>query len=405
MKVLDISFDIGVTAREKIYSILMGIFWCSNLAFYLVPVFTRLGAENGHNAVPVFLLLMSVLCVGIWKKQFRFSDILLYLSFVAIFYGSVLFYPDTAKFIDEANDRIMIQSLPYLFFGLIFCYYKCFNALHLISLIAIGCNVLFFYLMTGMSTYKGELEDENMNAAYMLIPAMMVVTYHMLDEKKMIDIVALAVGVLLLMFMGTRGPLVIYVFFVALYIVFFTKTKHPKLVKTVAALFATVFYWFSDAIAMALMVVSSSLGMSTRVFESMLEDNMIGMNASNGRDEIAADLMNHLIEANPWGGFGLGSDKVYNGFFYSHNVIVEILFSFGFLVGGVMLVALGVLIYKAFMRCTSREERLFLLALFCSGFLKVCFSSRFVWEPHFYMLIGVCISIVRKYKDSNGIIK
>lgn len=390
---------IGNTGQEKIYAILMGFCWCSNLAFYLIPVLSRFGMSNPHNGAPVLLVLTAFFCLSVWKKQFRLTDVLLYLLFVTIYYGSVSFYPDTEAFIEESNDQIVIQSMPYLFLGLLFCYDRCSTALHLMSIVAIACNVLFFYLMSGMSKFDGSLEEENMNAAYWLMPALMVVTSHMLQRKKLLDIVAWAVGLLLLLFMGTRGPLVIYVFFVASHVVFFTKTKHPKLVKVFTILVAIVFYRFSDVIAMGLMAVSSSLGMSTRIFESMLEDNMIGLSASSGRDSIISGLMTHLIEDNPWGGYGLGSDLQYDGQYYSHNVIVEILFSFGFWVGGIMILALAILIWKAFKSCTSREERIFLMAMFCSGFMKVCFSSRFVWEPHFYMLIGVCIAIVRKGKQ------
>lgn len=390
--------NIGRTPTDRIYAILMGFCWCSNLAFYLIPVVNRLGFSDPHNAAPLLLVFVSLFCVSVWKQSFRISDIFLYLAFVAIYYGSVFFYPNTATFIEEANDQIIIQSMPYLFFGLILNYERCRDALHLFSIAAIALNIVFFYLMSGMSKFEDSLGGEQMEFAYMFLPALLVVTYHALIDRKLIDIGATVVGALLLMFMGTRGPLVIYVFFIAAYFIFFVETRRPKLVKSAIALVAVVFYAFSDLIAMGLMAISASFGMSTRVFESMLSDNMIGLEASRGRDEIIMDLMNHLITDNPWVGYGLGSDKEYNGLFYSHNVIVEILFSFGFIAGGIMLVALAVLIWKAFKSCKSREERIFLMAMFCSGFMHVCFSSRFVWEPHFYMLIGVCIAINNKFK-------
>lgn len=395
-------FNIGITAHEKQYSILMGLCWCLNLKFYLIPILNRFGISDPHNGTPVFFVLLALFCVSAWKNRFKAKDILLYLSFVSLYYLSELFYPNTASFVDEVKDRVLIQSMPYLFIGLIFCYDRCRNALHLFSLVAIACNVLFFYLMSGMNKFDGSLENEQMNAAYWLLPSLLIVTFHAFEEKQWIDLLMTVIGTLLLLMMGTRGPIVIYVCFIAAYFVFFTNTSHPKITKTIVVLAALIFYWFSDMIALALMGISSLLGLSTRVFESILEENMFSLQASSGRDNIISGLMQYLLQHNPWSGFGLGSDIVINGEFYSHNVFVEMLFSFGFLFGGILLLVILHLIYKAFRSCTSREEILFLMALFCSGFMKVCFSSRFIWEPHFYMLIGVCIAIVRKYKNQHA---
>ena len=95
-------------------------------------------------------------------------------------------------------------------------------------------------------------------------------------------------------------------------------------------------------------------------------------------------------------GFGLlGSYNVTGG--YPHNFFVDILFSFGYVLGSLIMAVLGFCLIRAF-KISGTEERAFLLVLFCSGFLHLLFSGTFVFDADFYIFLGFMIRLLSRAK-------
>jgi hypothetical protein len=75
--------------------------------------------------------------------------------------------------------------------------------------------------------------------------------------------------------------------------------------------------------------------------------------------------------------------------------------SFGIPMGATLFIIIVFLFVKAWMRCKENTEiKLLLVCLFTtSGFMKLFLSSSFLLESNFFLLLGVCVGIIR---FSNG---
>ena len=145
--------------------------------------------------------------------------------------------------------------------------------------------------------------------------------------------------------------------------------------------------------AILVSVIGNEMGMSTRVLDLFLTNSIA---VDEARDQIIATLLDRLKYDNRVFGFGiLGSYNVTGG--YPHNFFVDILFSFGYLVGSLLLALLGIFSFKAF-KISDIEEQSFFLVLFCSGFMHLLFSGTFVFEADFFIFLGFLIRLLNQTK-------
>jgi hypothetical protein len=82
---------------------------------------------------------------------------------------------------------------------------------------------------------------------------------------------------------------------------------------------------------------------------------------------------------------------------YPHNIFVEFVFTFGWIPGIALLIAISTLILFAFYHAKT-EERGFLLLLLCATIVKLNFSSTFIDDALFFMLLGYCFQCIRASK-------
>ena len=79
----------------------------------------------------------------------------------------------------------------------------------------------------------------------------------------------------------------------------------------------------------------------------------------------------------------------------AHRIDIDFLFSFGVIFGSALLFILFVLIVKAFIE-SNKTEKGFLLILFCSSIVKLMFSGLYLFDTLFFLMLGFCISSIRK---------
>ena len=140
-----------------------------------------------------------------------------------------------------------------------------------------------------------------------------------------------------------------------------------------------------------LLGVFMKVDLSTRVIDKFLAGDITN---DSGRGDLQGALWNLLErDDNPFG-YGLFSSWNYIGT-YPHNFLLDIFFSFGYILGGVILICFIILFLKA-LKKSRYEERAFLLVLFCSSFVKLLLSGTFVFEPYLFLLIGYSVTIVYK---------
>jgi O-antigen ligase len=224
-----------------------------------------------------------------------------------------------------------------------------------------------------------------------------------LQGKKKLDVVFAIIGSILLFFMGTRGPIIVYLFFVAFYLIFvYDFEKNNVLKKIIIGTVVTLLISFSFSLMRLIAPIAASIGFSTRVFDSFLGNEMFELESSSYRDDYYSVIWSKIIN-DPLGlGYGLGTDRLFTpSGVYTHNFELEILCQFGLCGGGLIIIGLLILLIKCYIKLKGTQELSFWLTLLCCGLGSLQLSHSYITYPLFFVLLGYCTSVMRLSKKTN----
>ena len=256
----------------------------------------------------------------------------------------------------------------------------------------------FYELLYAQSaSYTGEVNtsEYNMGLAYSILPHVLMVSWMALKNVKIYSIIPMVLGLMLLLSFGTRGPVICAIVFIAIYLLFIRPSKYQKTMRIVTISLAVFAVSFLNQFMLFMQMLTFQLGMSTRIFEKYFEGEL---ETSSGRDYIRETLLRELVTDNPLYGHGiLGSYPYVNT--YPHNIVLDFLFSFGWILGIALLLSVLYVIIRMLIKYSQNEiSKTFGILLVVSSILSLCFSSTFVDDAMFFMLLGYCINSLRKQR-------
>lgn len=362
------------------------------------PFFIIIGmASYTVGIIPAMVILGIIMAWGNLRKSIRGLHIFLYFLAVLILYSSPIFQPRTILLFSENFWPFISSVLPFVFVGLLIDYKRDKYLLRFVARIGV-IEQLFWQmcLLAGLvQTELGTADSlgEQMEIAYQLLFPIFILYNSLTKDKKIIDVILAIIGTTLLFLMGARGPIVVYAIFVVGYFVFFRQyNKYALLKRGFAITLFAAFYYYMELIILAILPIAMTLGFSTRVFDSILDDKMVNMEESSNRDNFYASVIEEIKNDN---GFGHGwlSDRLFTpDGMYVHNFELEILCQFGYIAGGLLLIMLFYLICKRFFYDKRLEAISFWYIMLCSGFLALQFSYTYVKCPLFFIFIGYLLS-------------
>ena len=124
-----------------------------------------------------------------------------------------------------------------------------------------------------------------------------------------------------------------------------------------------------------------------------------------GYDSSRSIIYEYLIqslERDPISGIGMRGDRALleglnlgeSNVAYAHNVFLEILLTFGMLIGSIIILFLMYLfIWKLLLKQMDCKIKGLLLSLFTVSFLQLMTSRTFLTETNFYILIFILVNI------------
>lgn len=236
------------------------------------------------------------------------------------------------------------------------------------------------------------VEDEDMSRAYSLLLAVLFAINYAFDKKKLIAIFFSIVGFLLLLSLGTRGPIMISLAFIISKIFFSTKKRGGYFVVVALLLlmwFVNSPYW--NVFLIFFQNIISSLGFSTRVIDLTIQGETLTHYSE--RDEIFTLLISKIKES-PLIGWGVYGEWQFVGW-SAHNMYLEILVHFGIITGGLIILWMFFIAIKAFVSSKATPVRGLVLMFACNVFVRGVFGGTFLSFPTFLM-IGYCLQICRK---------
>lgn len=383
---------------ENFFVFLFCLVWANNtlisdfkLVMYRLPLF------NYITQIVVYLVFITAILLSLsyFFERLRLSDIFLYVVVAAGYQLGIKYaaYSEVATVLSEDRRDFIFFILTLFLIGAAYRSEKVIDYLHVLSVYAIFAD-LASLIVFGTDTLQ--ISDDNMGMAYKLLPHVALTAGYFFEKYQKIDFIAMIIGFVLLVSYGTRGPVMAIIIFAVAYIIFVKQTKNK--IVTYLAVLTVVFFviLFMDTIIDLLRQIVSSMGMSTRILDSFAEGEITD---PNGRDNINKTLLS-VIKENPWG-LGVAADRAFTRS-YAHNIVLELWVSFGVLGGSLIFGILIVLYLVALSKCKSSKEKTFVIALLCTNsFLKLFLSSSYLLEPHFFLLIGICVGIIRRSKEEN----
>lgn len=152
-----------------------------------------------------------------------------------------------------------------------------------------------------------------------------------------------------------------------------------------------VFYHFGESLLQEVSAFFETIGIYSRTLDKML----MGMDALENlsdRDIIWEITKNNIWEKPCWG-WGIAGELSYMNS-YPHSIILEILLHYGIFGGSIALLIIFFSIIKSLF-ITKFRNHVLLIFLF-SGFGHLFLSGTYLIEYKFWILFGICFSIMKK---------
>ena len=380
------------------FYILIGMVWCQTILMqYLRAVIMRFPIIGTAPDEVLTFLYIAIILLSISEIKFHMGDFIGILSMLLIFLISPIVFPDTFVFWKEEYTRFLLQVFPLYIIGVSIGNHKddwdnILHILYILSVVSIIVRIVYYYTNGTEMSQIQSLYAGDMDGAYNLLPHLCLVIYHVIKKATVFNVSVLAVGSVFLMFLGTRGAVLIEIICFVLVVLFFAKWKY-KVLKIVLISTAVIVFLYSPLLektVLELYKLADGLGLSVRIFDHFLNGELTD---STGRDVIANTLYEFLSENSL--GYGLYADRLLAGGAYAHKIYLELWIQFGVILGTIIFAFILIVPVRAFFKTKNDDIKGLLIALYCSGVLKLFLSSSYLREGLFFMLLGLSVSTIR----------
>ena len=330
----------------------------------------------------------------LWKR-IKTSDHIFVFACLIYYLLNIQLFPQNADVLVNRLFSFSLLTLPYYYIGVTLDIKRFYNFFYYISVVAVFMCAFYELLYAQSASYTGDVDtsEYNMELAYSILPHVLMVSWRALKRFVLLNIAPMLLGLMLLLSFGTRGPVICSIVFIAIYLLFIRPSKYQKTMRIITVACAVYAMSFLEQFMTFMQLMTFQLGMSTRIFDKYFEGEL---EDSSGRDYIRETLLRELSIDNSLFGHGvLGSYPYVNT--YPHNIVLEFLFSFGWVWGIAILFCIVYIIAKMLINTHQCEINVtFGIILVIASILKLCFSSTFVDDALFFMLLGYCVNSSRK---------
>lgn len=374
------------------------------LLFKGVLGFVGLKNEAELCVLVVVYGLLLVACL-LNPKQYLKLDCVLLLVFVCLFFAVTLcIHPEYEYWYKRTYygvwDHVLKPSnglYAYLFIRLMDRPERCMKNLKISGWIM---YLYFAYIIVSASRrgYWVGVSGQNSNAeftysvsfGYSVLLFAMVFLYCAIRDKRAADIIASGIGIAMIVFYGSRGPMLCIAAFLLIILIRSAREKaysaRKLLGSAVVIVSIVLIYAFYNEIVSFLIATFTKYGLSSRFLEKLMNGTISN---DSGRSLIWKAALD-MIKENPFGYGAMGSQHIISHIIvagYPHSVILEILIDFGVFFGGGLLLFFGWQTVKLLFRKDYPWGAVFIpiFATACSMFMSLTFwSTKSFW---------ICIAI------------
>ena len=389
--------------QEIYFTILVVLLWCNSIILDYVRGFMLKLPIIGYAAdliLPVLLGAFFLLSMKTVLARLSSTDLLIVMGMLLVYFVHWAIYPGNAYYYPENIGLFLLGRMPLYFVGAAFCSERQeqrLTILYKVSILTIYVFTLYHLVLHPLDDFAMSTGD--MNSSYNLLPHACLVFYRMMQKPNGWNISAFALSCLLLFMLGSRGPVLCILVF-AIVVLFMGKNVKRVVMFSIIALFVLLAFFFDDLVYTVLnwaYELADTFGLSTRVFDKYLSGDFT---VSSSRTQIQ-DAVMHYLNENPIFGLGIYGDRRVAGGHYAHNIFIEILSHYGYVIGGILLITIGTMVIRSYLFASKQRDGVSILVLMlllgCN--LKLVVSGSYLLEPFFFFLIGYCVAQLRLRKE------
>lgn len=383
--------------KDWAYYVLIAMVWCHTILLqYVRAVIMRVPYIGQYPDAGMALLYIVVIALARRDLLFSKIDLIVLNTILVVYCLSPIFHPDTIPYWQKDAMRFFCYVIPFYMVGTSIIKKRnsqqIMKWLYILSCITITIKMLDKFMFGSPMSEIQSLYKGDMDLAYKLVPHLCVVLYFMIKKTNVVNMIFAAIGMVFLTFLGTRGAVLIVAVCAVVLLCLLAEWKHKKIKITALALAGGGFLfspWFIKTVEL-MQQIAKKMGLSVRIFDKLLKADITN---SSGRSTLADQLHDALNQGHIFG-YGLYGDRVLLDT-YAHKLHLEFWIDFGYVVGTLLLIALALLIIKAYRKTKSTDEKALILILCCVGVFKLFLSSSYLREPMLFMLLGVCIAVIK----------
>lgn len=400
---VSVKFNMPSLTPKTMFRFLVIVFWTQKTFLnFVVEVVERFPIINNFSSyiIPVLFISLFALSLPYILQRVHIPDIIFALSIILVVIMTLLIYPESSEYISPQLWRIFGLSVPLYFVGVIYDHNETKADLFYFSIL--GVCVVFVYQLYVLATGR-VLSEDNMNTSYNVLPSIMYLIYWAVTNKGIKNwIIALSASMVSFIF-GTRGPIVSIFVFLAIclvYKIFTLKNVLIRILLTLLLALIIVFIISGDNVLILAKSMSEKfeqIGFSTRIFDFLIDEQL---NYDSGRDALSGRVW-EAIKQKPLTGYGFMGDRAIVSP-YVHNIILEYLCSYGIIIGGIVTVLTLVVPVVAVIQMWNFKNYWFIVMLMCMVFVKLMVSGSYVYEPYFYLLIGLSVNAIRLKRNTEN---
>lgn len=317
------------------------------------------------------------------------------LLFAIIWILSGFIYPVNSIYLQESFQQFFIYVLPFMWIGRYLIkegmYLDQFLLIARIKLILVIATQIIIFIDPFADIFAGDYMD----ASNAMIVGIVSVYFLAARDKKILDMLLSVIATIMILVSGSRGALVSLAFFWIIYL-FTGPSKGKGWLYITLILIGSIMVLDSEIILMPIKKIAENLGFSTHLIDALTSKSIF---EDSNRSSLFSSFW-QCIWQRPLG-YGVMGDRaisiqygIWNKPIYPHNIYLEILINFGYIVGSIICILLTLKLVSLLYLRRNSKIRDTVLILTSAGFIRLLVSSSYWNEQIFFMLLGVISTTV-----------
>ncbi|MBQ6066467.1 MAG: O-antigen ligase family protein [Clostridia bacterium] len=374
-----------------------------------------LGRDISELMFYVLLVGLIILCLFKCSINQLLPPFLLYAGVVVLFSATYLIHPEYKNwFLHDTYGIVPAFLTPVTGIWAFLIIWLSNDNEKIVRNLKLVCFILWiFYLLRYISSVRrgywiiNDVNGEEVHSAYnleygydMLFPTAFFGSYAFINGKKRYYLPFL-IGIYAILMGGSRGAILWPIAMFPLMLPFQWHKMASRRRQYILVLFllllavGILFVFYYQAVVSLGVKLLTSLGINSRTISSLLTGSFSN---SNGRETIYKTVWGMIKNGGPFG-WGVYGDRPVIGrkfrWGYSHNLFLEILVSFGYLGGSVILILLTKGIIDLYRNCTDSFQQVIFITFFVTSF-KLVFSNSFWYTGAFWVLLALMLKWRKK---------